>query len=106
MTWLLLAGAIVLEVAGTMSLRASEGFRKPVWIAPVIGAYLVSFTLLFLCLENGMPVGVAYGVWAASGVALTAILARILFKEPFTWVMGLGVVAIAAGVLLIELGSH
>ncbi|MAB20323.1 MAG: QacE family quaternary ammonium compound efflux SMR transporter, partial [Microbacterium sp.] len=26
-------------------------------------------------------------------------------KEPFTWVMGLGIIAIAGGVLLIELGA-
>ncbi|WP_286794188.1 multidrug efflux SMR transporter [Microbacterium sp. UBA3394] len=105
MTWLLLAGAIVFEVTGTMSLRASEGFKKRLWIAPVVVSYVLAFTLLFLCLANGMPVGVAYGIWSACGVALTAILARVLFKEPFTWVMGLGIIAIAGGVLLIELGA-
>ena len=52
-----------------------------------------------------MPVGVAYGIWSATGVALTAVLAKILFDEPFTWLMGLGVVAIAGGVLLIEIGA-
>ncbi|MDZ8172323.1 DMT family transporter [Microbacterium xanthum] len=105
MTWLLLAGAIVFEVTGTMSLRASEGFKKRAWIVPVVLSYLLAFTLLFLCLANGMPVGVAYGIWSACGVALTAVLAHLLFKEPFTWVMGLGIVAIAGGVLLIEIGA-
>lgn len=52
-----------------------------------------------------MALGVAYGIWAAAGVALTAILSRILFKEPLTWVMGLGIILIAGGVLLIELGA-
>ena len=56
-------------------------------------------------LYRGMPVGVAYGIWSATGVALTAVLAKILFDEPFTWLMGLGVVAIAGGVLLIEIGA-
>ena len=96
---------IVFEVTGTMSLRASEGFRRTVWIAPVIASYVIAFTLLFLCLAEGMPVGVAYGIWSATGVALTAVLAKILFDEPFTWLMGLGVVAIAGGVLLIEIGA-
>ena len=32
-------------------------------------------------------------------------VAKILFDEPFTWLMGLGVVAIAGGVLLIEIGA-
>ncbi|WP_434970530.1 DMT family transporter [Microbacterium sp. bgisy207] len=106
MMWLYLVGAIVFEVTGTMSLRASEGFRRRVWIAPVLVSYVLAFTLLFLCLAEGMPVGVAYGIWSATGVALTAVLAKILFDEPFTWLMGLGVVAIAGGVLLIELGAH
>ena len=74
-------------------------------IAPVIASYVIAFTLLFLCLAEGMPVGVAYGIWSATGVALTAVLAKILFDEPFTWLMGLGVVAIAGGVLLIEIGA-
>lgn len=103
--WVYLVGAIVFEVTGTMSLRASEGFRRTVWIAPVIASYVIAFTLLFLCLAEGMAVGVAYGIWSATGVALTAVLAKILFDEPFTWLMGLGVVAIAGGVLLIEIGA-
>lgn len=106
MMWLYLVGAIVFEATGTMSLRASEGFRRRVWIAPVLVSYVLAFTLLFLCLAEGTPVGVAYGIWSATGVALTAVLAKILFDEPFTWLMGLGVVAIAGGVLLIELGAH
>ena len=44
--WLALAGAIVVEVCATLSLRASDGFRKRVWIAPVILGYLISLALL------------------------------------------------------------
>lgn len=51
-----------------------------------------------------MPLSVAYGVWTAAGVALTAILGKYLFKEPFTWVMALGVALIMGGVLLVEMG--
>ena len=34
--WLTLAGAILIEVFATLALRASDGFRKRVWIAPVV----------------------------------------------------------------------
>ena len=61
--------------------------------------------IFFLALAGGMALGVAYGIWAASGVALTAILSKFLFKEPFTWLMGLGIVLIVGGVLCIELGA-
>ncbi|PZQ89822.1 MAG: QacE family quaternary ammonium compound efflux SMR transporter [Leifsonia xyli] len=106
MTWLLLAGAIVTEVAATMSLRASEGLRKKIWIAPVAVFYLTAFGLLTIALAQGMPVGIAYGVWAACGVALTAIGARVFFKERLTPRMTAGIVLIAIGVLTIELGSQ
>lgn len=100
--WGALAGAILLEVAATLGLRASDGFRKKSWLAPVILGYLASFSMLSWSLSLGMPVGIAYGVWSACGVALVAIIARYLFAEPLTWLMGLGIAFIIAGVLTIE----
>ncbi len=105
MTWLLLAGAIITEVAATMSLRASEGLRKKRWIAPVAVFYISAFSLLTIALAQGMPVGIAYGIWAASGVALTAGGARVFFKERLTWRMIAGIILIAVGVFVIELGA-
>lgn len=102
--WLFLAGAIVSEVAGTLSLRMVAAGRKA-WLAGVLVGYLVAFSMLVLTLAEGMALGVAYGIWAASGVALTAVLSRFLFREPLTWVMGLGIVLIVGGVLLIETGA-
>ncbi|MDO5634515.1 MAG: SMR family transporter [Micrococcus sp.] len=104
MAWLFLTGAILCEVAGTLSLRmAVTGPRA--WYAAVVGGYLTAFSLLGLTLAEGMALGVAYGIWAAAGVALTALAGRLLFQEPFTWLMGLGVVLVGAGVLLVEVGA-
>ncbi len=88
--WLALAGAIATEVLGTLALRASDVFRRRRCIIPMSLAYLASFYLLWLTLSLGMPVGIAYGVWTACGVALMAVAARFLFAEPLTWLMGLG----------------
>jgi small multidrug resistance pump len=101
--WLALAGAILIEVVATLSLRASDGFRKRAWIVPVVLGYLASFYLLWISLSLGMPVGVAYGVWTACGVAFVAVIARFLFSEPLTWVMGAGIALIVGGVLTIEM---
>ena len=76
-----------------------------IWLLPTVVGYLVAFGALSLTLAGGMPVGVAYGIWAACGVALTAVIARLVFKDPLTWVMGAGIVLIACGVLVIELSS-
>ena len=54
----------------------------------------------------GAIVAETYGIWAAVGVATTALLAAVPFDEPLTWVMGLVFLAVIAGVLLVELGSH
>ena len=70
---------------------------------PVVVGYLPSFYLLWVSLSLGMPVGIAYGVWTACGVALVAVIARFLFAEPLTLVMGLGIALIVAGVLTIEM---
>ena len=103
MTWLVLATAIGVEVFATLGLRASEGFRRKAWILPVVVAYLTSFYLLWLTLRLGMPVGIAYGVWSACGVALVAVIARYLFGDPLTVRMLIGIGLIIAGVLTIEL---
>jgi small multidrug resistance pump len=100
----MLAAAIALEVTGTLSLRASDGFAKPWPAAVTVVTYVGSFTVLAQVLKAGMPVGVAYGIWAGTGVALVAILGRMIFGDPLTAVMGAGFALIIAGVLLVELG--
>ncbi|TFD83537.1 QacE family quaternary ammonium compound efflux SMR transporter [Cryobacterium lactosi] len=103
MAYLLLIGAILFEVSGTISLRLAIDNRR--WYTAVAIGYLVSFSMLGLALAQGMPIGIAYGIWAAAGVALTAILSRFLFKDPLTWLMSLGIILIIGGVLLIEIGA-
>jgi small multidrug resistance pump len=86
MMWLLLTAAILTELSATLCLRlASQG--KRLWYVVVGIGYLLAFTLLSLTLDQGMNLGVAYGTWAAAGVALTAVASRIFFKEHLTPVM-------------------
>ncbi len=103
--WLTLAGAIILEVFGTLAMRFSDAFRKRVWIFPVAVAFTASFGLLWVTLEQGMPVGIAYGVWSACGVALVAVIARVWFKDPLTPLMVAGIALIIGGVMTIELSG-
>jgi small multidrug resistance pump len=102
--WLLLAGAIVTEVTGTLALRGAVD--DPWLYAVTLAGEVTSFYLLVKVLQAGMPLGVAYGVWSALGVAATAVLSALLFDEAFTGVMVLGLVLIVGGVVLVENGSH
>jgi small multidrug resistance pump len=105
--WLALVGAILSEVAGTLSLRMAtqpNGSRR--WFLVVGAGYLVAFTLLAVAVHGGIAIGVAYGIWAAAGVALVAVASRVLFGEPLTRVMVLGFVLIVVGVVAVEVGAH
>ncbi|MFC4338016.1 DMT family transporter [Salininema proteolyticum] len=102
--WSFLAIAIAAEVAATMSLRASVD--SAVWIPVMIAFYITAFAMLGLTLRIGVPIGVAYGVWAAGGVALTALLGAVLFGETLGIVSIAGIALIAVGVVLIEGGTH
>ena len=105
MAWVFLVVAILTEVTATLALQAAvKGTWK--WYLLVGAGYLIAFTSLSFALAEGMPLGVAYGIWTAAGVALTAILGKVIFKHPFTGLMALGVALIMGGVLLIEVGAH
>ena len=82
---------------------AATGDRR--WYLPVVAGYLLAFGLLSGALAAGMPLGVAYGIWTAVGIVATAVLSRILFREPLTALMLGGMGLIVAGVLLVELGG-
>ena len=102
--WWLLAGAIVAEVTGTIALR---GALDHTWLYAVTAVgELTAFFLLVKVLQTGMPLGVAYGVWSALGVAATAVLSYLWFDEAFTGVMVVGLMLIVGGVVLVEVGSH
>lgn len=103
MSWLALTGAIAGEVTATAALKLASG-GSPRWYVLVLAGYALAFGLLTVALGTGMPLGVAYGVWAAAGVALTAILSAVLFGERLTRTMVFGIGLIVVGVLLLELG--
>ncbi|GAB16790.1 putative drug resistance transporter [Gordonia effusa NBRC 100432] len=104
MALLFLACAIAAEVIATLSLRAAAAGRNLLYVVVGVG-YLSAFGALLASLRHGMPLGIAYGIWAAAGVALTALASRILFGEMLTRRMIAGIGLIAAGVLLMELGG-
>lgn len=102
--WLLLAAAILAEVTASLSLKGA--LEYPALYVVVAAGYLGAFGLLAAVLRAGVALGVAYGVWGATGVALTAIGSLAIFNEPLTFLMGVGILVIVAGVLCIELGAQ
>ena len=103
--YLALAVAIVGEVTATVFLKLSDGFSKPIPSIVVVVGYLVAFGALSKVLQLGMPIGVAYAIWCAFGIAAVATIGVLLFKEPLNTTMVVGLLLVIAGVVAIEVGS-
>ena len=101
--WLLLSSAILSEVTATLALK--RALDHPALYAVVVAGYVAAFVLLTLTLKHGMGIGIAYGIWAGCGVALTAVGSKVFFSEPLTTVMLIGITLIIGGVLLVEVGA-
>jgi small multidrug resistance pump len=104
MAYVFLVAAILCEVMATLSLRVAALGRKPFYVLVVLG-YAGGFLGLIGVLRQGLALGLAYGIWVACGVALTAVASKFLFREPLTRRMLAGIGLIVAGVLLVELGA-
>jgi len=102
--WLYLMIAIAAEVVGTSSLKASEGFTKPMPSIVVLAGYGTAFFFLSLALKV-MPVGVAYAVWSGAGVALIGLIGWLFFGQKLDAAAVLGMALIVAGVVVLNLFS-
>lgn len=103
--WLLLAGAIVLEVFGTCALKASDGFSRLIPSVLVVVCYAGAFYLLSITLKE-IPVGIAYAIWAGVGVLLISLASWLLFGQKLDTPAIIGMLLIIAGVLVINIFSR
>lgn len=102
--WLLLTLAIVAEVIGSASLRASEGFTKLFPSLLVALGYAAAFYLMGQILKQ-LPLGLTYAVWSGVGTALTAIIGWTFFRDAFQWTALGGIALIILGVVVLNIGS-
>jgi len=101
---LLLTFAIASEVVGTILLKVSDGFSKPVPAAGVVITYLLSVWLLALALKE-LEIGFAYAVWAGVGTAVVAVVGVMAWNESLNVLKVLSLMAVIAGVIGLNLSS-
>jgi small multidrug resistance pump len=102
----LLALAISVEVAATISLRYSDGFTRPLPSLIVVVGYATSFWLLSLILRE-LSVGTTYAIWAGAGTAAVALIGMLVLGEPATALKLASIALIVAGVIGLNLaGGH
>lgn len=103
--WGYLIAAITFEVGGTLSLKLSEGFAKPMFAAVTVVGYLVAFGFLGLTLK-GMPVSTAYAIWAGAGTALVALIGMAFLGEPAGWLKFASIALIIVGVVGLHMADR
>ena len=113
MKWLILiigiavnASASVLIKMAMMPPRQFPSLRDPwaalsnwpFWLG--LGLYGAAFLLYAAALAR-LPLNVAHPVLTSGAVAAVALLSVLIFKEPFHWTTGAGILLVIAGVALI-----
>jgi small multidrug resistance pump len=103
--WAVLAAAILLEVAGTTSMRLSEGFSRLAPSVLIFVFYAASFALNTLVIRV-LGLSVVYGVWSGVGTVLTAMIGIWYFKEPATALKMASIGLIVIGVMGLHSASR
>ncbi|MEW6354249.1 MAG: multidrug efflux SMR transporter [Pseudomonadota bacterium] len=100
--WTYLFAAIFLEVAGTISMKLSEGFTKLVPSVLLFVFYIASFIALTLTLKR-LDVSITYAVWSGVGTAVIALIGFVYFNEPLTALKIISILLIIVGVVGLNL---
>ncbi len=96
-SWFYLASAIVFEIAGTTSMKLSEGLTRLIPSILIFVFYGFSFLVFTMAIKK-IDLSVAYAIWAGAGTALIAIIGIAHFREPLTLVKVVSIGLIIIGV--------
>lgn len=96
--WFYLAAAILLEVAGTISMKLSDGFTRLIPSITLFACYAASFTALTFSLKK-IDLSIAYAVWAGVGTALVVLVGIVYFRESVTIIKSVSICLIILGVV-------
>jgi small multidrug resistance pump len=92
----------VFEVAGTISMKLSQGFAKLIPSLLIFICYGLSFALLTLILKT-MEVSTVYAMWSGLGTSLVAVIGVVYFKEAMHTPKALGIGLVVLGIILINI---
>ena len=102
--WLLLACTIVSAVIGTLCLKLSDGFSKPLWIVGTAICYGLAFWGLAIVMKR-IDMSITYAVWSGVGTVLTAVVGILLFKEGVSMAKLSGIGMVVGGVVLLNVSG-
>ncbi|OAB38218.1 multidrug transporter [Paenibacillus macquariensis subsp. defensor] len=82
-------------------LKMSDGFTNVFSSIRVIFGFALAFYCLSVSLR-GIPLSLAYGIWAGVGTALTVLIGILLWGDPFSVLTLAGLVLTIGGVVLLN----
>jgi multidrug transporter EmrE-like cation transporter len=100
--WVLLIGAIVLEVVSTSLLNASQGMRRWGYGAAAMIGYGLCFWLLAFAMTR-IPMGVVYALWSGLGIAAITVIGWVVFRQHLTLAQGGFITLIVIGAIGLNL---
>lgn len=104
MAWVYLLIASGAEIVWAFTLKASDGFTKPMMVVLNVAALLVAVWFLVQAMRV-LPLGTAYAVWTGIGVAGAAVLGVAVLGESMTPMRIAAIGVIVAGVAMLKLAD-
>ena len=99
-SWLLLGMAILFEVAGTTSMKLSDGMQKIFPTVMIFVFYAMAFVLMPFVMKK-IEMSTVYAIWTGAGTVLVTLIGIAYFSEssnPYKMasigLIGLGVVGL------------
>lgn len=102
--WIYLILAIILEVAGTTSMKLADGFSRLIPSILMFVFYFSSFAALALSLKK-FEVSTVYAIWSGLGTALIATMGIVCFRETISVTKVVSLTLIVAGVVGLQLSG-
>lgn len=104
-SWMYMMGAIFGEIAGTICIKLSDGFTKPIPSILVLVFYGASMIWLAIAVKT-IEIGVAYAVWSGVGTVVVVFIGIYFFHESLDFIKMLCIVLIIIGVVGLNLNSQ
>ncbi|MGM0877864.1 MAG: DMT family transporter [Bacillota bacterium] len=102
--WILLLITIVFEVAGTISMKMSEGLTRPLPTIMIFVCYGICFSIFSLVVKK-IDLGLAYAIWSGSGTVTICIIGIIFFHETVNILKVVSVFLVVLGLIGVKLSA-
>ncbi|TYR78186.1 multidrug efflux SMR transporter [Priestia megaterium] len=102
--WILLLITIVFEVAGTISMKMSEGLSRPLPTIMIFVCYGICFSIFSLVVKK-MDLGLAYAIWSGTGTLAICIIGILFFHETVNMLKVVSVLLVVLGLIGVKLSA-